>query len=104
AGAAAGGVVRINADVAGLARTQIEARNVAAVFAGVDDVWVGRVGGGETGLAAADGVPVARTDAGGAQAVARPSCGADVLHRATDMMRHARIDVDVVELVDGKQR
>src|SRR5262249_9165800 len=103
-GPAAGGVVRVDADVAGLPRAQVEARDVAAVLARVDDVRVGPVGGGEAGLAAADRVPVARPDARGRQAVAGSGRGAPAVVGPRDVIGRARIDVDVVELADGQQR
>ena len=59
----AGRVRRPGGDVAGLAGAVVVPGQVAAVLAGVDDVRVVRVGHGEAGLAAADGVPVAQPNA-----------------------------------------
>ena len=73
-GGVAGRIEGIDADVPGLAGAVVVARDVAAVFAGIDDVGIGRIGGGEAGLAAADGVPVGQGDAGRRQAVARAGC------------------------------
>src|SRR5579884_3348274 len=97
-------IERIDADVSGLARAVVVARDVAAVLAGVDDVGIGRIGGSETGLAAADGMPVAGRNASPGEAVARPGTSADVLHRAGDMVGQPIIDTDVIELTPGHGR
>src|SRR5262249_61181526 len=88
AGAVARRVGGIDAHVAGLTRTMVIARDIAAIFTGVDDVGIGGVGHGEAGLAATDTVPVAHADAVAAKAVARPRSVAAVLHRAGNMERH----------------
>src|SRR5262249_36436763 len=56
-GSLAGRIRRVDGDAARLARAVIVARQDAAVFSGVDDARVGRVGDAESGFAAADGVP-----------------------------------------------
>src|SRR2546423_277268 len=93
---------RVDAHVAGLAGGGVVGRGVAAALAGVDDVRIGGIGGGETGLAAADAVPVAHADAVAGEAVARPGRRAEVLHRARDMVWHAVVDTDVIELRNGQ--
>ena len=65
---------------------------------------IGRIGGGEAGLAAADVVPVGQSDAADGQAVARAAGGADVLDAAGDAIGHAVVAGDVIELADRQRR
>src|SRR5262249_40348730 len=100
----AGRVERVDGDIAILAGAVVVARQVAAVFPGIDNVRVAGVGGDVTGLAASDIEPVAQTDAAGVQTVAWPAAGADVLHTAHHPVGHTVVDVEVIELRDRQRR
>ena len=97
------GVLGPGADVARFLRPVVVARDDAEVFAGVDDVRIARVGVDVAGLAAADVVPVGEMDAAG-EAVARSLRGAEILHRAGDVVRTPVVDRHVVELRDRQRR
>src|SRR5262249_51766958 len=96
------GVVRVNTNGPGLPRAAVVAGDVAAVFAGVDDLGVAGIEGDVPGLAAADILPVADHDAA-RETVARVGLGADVLHTAADAVRDAVVAADVIELGDRQR-
>src|SRR5262249_9111063 len=102
--AVAGGIERVDADVAGLARAMVVAGDDPTVFAGVDDIWVGGIGGGVAGFAAADFVPAPVADAGGGRAVARTRRGAEILHGARHVKRQVIVHGDVIELGQRQRR
>ena len=85
-------------------RAVVVARDDAEVLAGVDDVRVARVGDDVAGLAAADAVPVAERGCRRARLLLGPLRGAEVLHRAGDVVGHAVVDGHVVELADRQRR
>ena len=84
-------IVRPDVDRAALAGPAVDARQQAAVAAGVEDVDVPRVGRDVAALAAADRVQLAG-------AAARHAGGRVVLLRAAHVIRHVRGREDVVEL------
>src|SRR6185312_5818698 len=94
----------IDADIAGLARAVIVARDIAAVFAGVDDVGIGGIGNREPRFAAADGMPFAGSNAGLGKTVTRSRTSADVLHGAGHVVGQAIVRADVVELPPRQRR
>src|SRR5205085_669140 len=99
----AGRVGGIDANIASLAGAVIVDRDVTAVFTGIDEVGVGRVGDSEAGFAAADGVPIAEGNACGGKGVTRSGGGPLILHGSHHPVRHAIVDADVIELADRQR-
>ncbi len=98
------GIVRPDADVAGVAGLEVVALKDAVVAARPDDVVLHRVGNGEARLAAADRVHQADRDAARLQAVARHSGGRAVLAVAVDVVGNPVVGVGVVHLSDRQPR
>src|SRR5262249_49444280 len=85
--APAHGSVGIDADALHLLRLAVVARDGASIVSRVDDVWIRRIGRGESRLAAADALPVAKLDTRRGKTVTGPGGCAQVLHRARDVIR-----------------
>src|SRR5437899_8398513 len=98
------GVERVNADVAGLARAVVVARDDAAVFTSENNVRIRRIVRGVARLAAANFVPVAIADALGDEAVAGSPRRAEVLHGAGNVIGRVVIDGNMIELSDRQRR
>src|SRR5262249_7505650 len=102
--AVTGRIKRIDTDVARLAAPVIIAGNVTAVFSRVDDVRVRWVVGRVAGFTAAAVVPMCVRDTARAEAVARSTRGAEILHRAGNVVRRVVVDGYVIELRNGQGR
>src|SRR5688500_14442157 len=101
----AAGAERPDFDVLPVAIARIEAYDDAAAGARArrarpDDVRVDWVRRREPGLAAQHAVPLATLDRAAGAAVARSAIGWAVLPVAVDVVRHPRVDGDVVHLRD----